>query len=64
MRPRKRQLREWLTAYALLAPSFAGLAVFVLWPMVYSGYLSLTDWDFLEEPRFIGLQNYEKLLAT
>lgn len=60
--PNRRRLREWLTAYALLLPSFAGLAVFVLWPLIDSGYLSLTDWDFLEAPKFIGLKNYQKLL--
>jgi ABC-type sugar transport system permease subunit len=55
-------MREWLTAYALLLPSFAGLALFVLWPLVDSGYLSLTDWDFLEEPQFVGFKNYVKLV--
>ena len=61
--PTTRQLREWLTAYALLLPSFAGLALFVLWPLVDTGYLSLTNWDFLEEPQFVGLENYRKLLS-
>jgi ABC-type sugar transport system permease subunit len=60
--PNSRQLREWLTAYALLLPSFAGLALFVLWPLIDSGYLSLTNWDFLEEPQFVGLKNYQKML--
>ncbi|MBI5877696.1 MAG: sugar ABC transporter permease [Chloroflexi bacterium] len=60
--PNRRQLREWLTAYALLLPSFAGLALFVLWPLIDSGYLSLTDWDFFDEPKFIGLKNYQKML--
>jgi len=61
--PNSRQLREWLTAYALLLPSFAGLALFVLWPLIDTGYLSLTNWDFLEEPQFVGLENYRKLLS-
>jgi multiple sugar transport system permease protein len=61
--PNSRQLREWLTAYALLLPSFAGLALFVLWPLVDTGYLSLTNWDFLEEPQFVGLENYRKLIS-
>lgn len=61
--PTTRQLREWLTAYALLLPSFAGLALFVLWPLADTGYLSLTNWDFLEEPQFVGLENYRKLLS-
>lgn len=60
--PTRRHLREWLTAYALLLPSFAGLAIFVIWPLIYSGYLSLTDWDFLEPPKLIGLANYAKML--
>ena len=61
--PNSRRLREWLTAYALLLPSFAGLSLFVLWPLLDTGYLSLTNWDFLEAPQYVGLKNYEKLLA-
>jgi len=63
MSVRLRHLKEWFTAYTLLAPSFIGLATFIIWPMIYSGYLSFMKWDFLDEPRFAGLRNYEKLFS-
>lgn len=50
-----------LTPYLfLLIP----LAIYLLWvigPMFYTFYLSLTKWDGLTQPVFIGLRNYEKL---
>ncbi len=56
-------IREALTAYGFLAPSFIGLAVFTLYPLVYSGYLSLTKWDMLDpEKKFVGLRNYQRLI--
>lgn len=63
MRMRWKHVCEALTAYAFLLPSFLGLAVFTLYPLVYSGYLSLTRWDMLSpEKRFVGLRNYQRLL--
>jgi ABC-type sugar transport system permease subunit len=35
--------------------------VWVIGPMFYTFYLSLTDWNGLTTPAFIGFQNYEKL---
>ncbi len=35
--------------------------VWVIGPMLYTFYLSLTRWDGLTEPIFIGLRNYERL---
>jgi len=63
MRIRWKHVREALTAYAFLLPSFLGLAVFTLYPLVYSGYLSLTRWDMLSpEKRFVWFRNYQRLI--
>jgi ABC-type sugar transport system permease subunit len=38
--------------------------IYIIWvigPMFYTFYLSLTDWDGLTRPTFIGFENYEKL---
>lgn len=40
------------------------LALYILWvigPAFYTMYLSLTDWDGLSKPNFIGLENYRVL---
>jgi len=41
------------------------LAIYLLWvigPLFYSFYLSLTDWDGITNPTFIGFKNYQTLL--
>ncbi|GGG26997.1 carbohydrate ABC transporter permease [Paenibacillus abyssi] len=48
-------------AYLFLAPSLIGLAVFVLYPILYSFYLSFMKWDGLTPMSFIGLSNYKDL---
>jgi multiple sugar transport system permease protein len=46
----------------LLAPACALFAVFVVWPICDSVWLSLYDWDGVKPPRFVGLGNYAELL--
>jgi len=45
-----------------LAPWVVGFLVFTAGPMVASFVLSLTDYDVLTPPAFVGLANYEQLL--
>jgi len=56
------KLREPLTAYAFLFPSLIGLAVFIIYPLINSFYLSFQRWDLLSDMQFIGLRNYQRLL--
>lgn len=37
------------------------MLVFTAWPILYSGYLSLTDYDVINDPNFIGFGNYAQL---
>ena len=46
-----------------IAPWVVGLLIFTLWPVGYSAYLSLTDYDVLNDPSFVGLDNYRQLLS-
>ena len=48
--------------YILVSPWIVGFLAFVLGPMVYSAYLSLTQWNLLSPPLFIGLGNYGQLM--
>lgn len=59
----KRRLRRRETRAALLfiSPWIIGFFVFTAWPIIYSGYLSLTDYDVINDPSFVGLANYERL---
>lgn len=56
------QRRETLAALAFIAPWFVGFLVFTAGPMIASLGLSLTDYNVLHAPNYVGLQNYEELL--
>lgn len=56
-----RKRRFSLVPYLFL---IAPLALFLMWvigPMFYSFYLSLTNWDGVSPPQFVGLRNYVRL---
>jgi multiple sugar transport system permease protein len=55
--------REALIFYLLVSPWLVGLLIFVLGPMIASLFISLTRWDLLSPAKFIGLQNYERILT-
>ncbi|MEK3889420.1 sugar ABC transporter permease [Bacillus sp. FSL K6-3431] len=39
-----------------------GFLLVMLFPLVYSIYMSLTDWQLLGDPNFIGTANYQQLI--
>lgn len=53
--------REAVTGYLFVAPSLLGFLLFVLGPLVAAAVLSLTRYDVLTPPRFVGLDNYRRL---
>jgi len=62
LRPRLR-LQEALAAYVFLAPAALIFAAFIIFPVLFSFYLSLTRWNLLEPRKaFVGLENYLTLL--
>ena len=54
------QTREAIWGYIFLLPWLIGLIVFFLGPILASAYFSLTEYDVLSAPRWVGLQNYEQ----
>lgn len=59
--PQRVRLNLW--AYAFLLPILALLVGFKLVPMLAALVLSLTSYDLLTPPRFVGLANYGTLLT-
>lgn len=53
-------MMEQLGAYGFVLPAFLFIFAFMLYPMVYTFYLSFTKFDFVYDtrPAFIGLRNY------
>lgn len=56
---RKRQVRH---AYILVSPALAFVTVFVLVPLGFVVYISLTNWPLIGPYHLIGLSNYRELL--
>ena len=54
--------RRALYGYLCIAPWVIGVIVFTAYHIVASAYYSMTDYSILEPPRWIGLQNYERLI--
>ncbi|MCJ8009354.1 carbohydrate ABC transporter permease [Lederbergia wuyishanensis] len=44
--------------YLFIAPFFIIFCIFGLYPILYSLYLSFTNWDGLNDPAFVGFANY------
>ena len=49
-------------AWLFISPWVIGLCVFTIYPLFYTGYLSLTDYDVINDPNFVGLANYRALV--
>jgi len=50
-------------AYVYLVPAAVLVLIFMVAPVVQSGYFSLLDWDGLAPSKFVGLANYRNLLT-
>ncbi len=52
---------EALEGFLFLSPNLFGFLIFFAFPLVFSLYISLTDWDAFGNSNFIGLANYFKI---
>jgi ABC-type sugar transport system permease subunit len=58
------RLGRRLTPYLFISPFFIGYAIFFLYPVIWAFYLSLFQQVGIgSAPKFIGVQNYAKLLS-
>jgi len=55
---RSRRRRERLRNLAFLSPWLLGTGLFFVYPLVTTGYLSLTHYDGFTTPTWVGLDNY------
>jgi len=58
-----RKHRDYFWAYSFIAPTVIGLMLFLIGPIIFSFYISLTSWDNLNPPVFIGLANYIRMFS-
>lgn len=64
-RKRRKNRHTGSTAVLFSLPALIPLFFFWVWPMVYSLYLSFTDWDFISPKyNYVGAANYTDLLKS
>ncbi|MGP3776953.1 carbohydrate ABC transporter permease [Streptomyces sp. SDT5-1] len=61
-RVRRVREKQW-PAYVFLSPWMIGALVLTLAPMAVSLYLSFTDYNLFDPPKWIGLRNYTDMLT-
>ena len=55
------RVRKNLTILSFLAPALIGIAVFFIYPLISAVYFSLTKFDLLSVPQWVGLANYKRM---
>ena len=55
---KRRTLVDNLTSYAFLVPWLLGFFALTVYPMIYSLYLSFTQYSITAPPTWVGLRNY------
>lgn len=56
--------REAVEGYISLTPWIIGFLVFTVIPLGASVYLSFTQWDIIQAPKWIGLDNYVRMFTA
>ena len=54
---------EEYSAFLLIIPAILGMLFFIIIPIFFSFFVSLTDWNLLSKPIFVGVDNYIELLS-
>lgn len=57
-----RELWKARIAYLFMAPAFLLMLVFIAYPLVRSLWISLYDWNGITAAKFVGLENFRRLL--
>jgi multiple sugar transport system permease protein len=53
--------QEAIYGFLFIAPAVLGFLIWIAGPMLFSAWLSLTEWDLLSPPEFVGLSNYQAM---
>lgn len=55
---------ETVSGFMFLAPNLLGFLLFFAGPLLFSFYVSLTDWDAFGTKTWVGLANYAKIFSV
>ncbi|HMM00048.1 MAG TPA: sugar ABC transporter permease [Bacilli bacterium] len=59
----KREKKENRVGWILIAPQVLGFVLFVVFPLVFSLYLCFAQWNFIDFPTFVGLDNVKAIFS-
>ncbi|GIK75945.1 MAG: ABC transporter permease [Chloroflexota bacterium] len=59
----KTERRNQILGLLFISPWLIGFLLFALFPLLASLYYSMTNYDFIRDPQFIGLTNYVRLFT-
>jgi multiple sugar transport system permease protein len=60
---RRQVVRRHIAGWLFASPWIVGFVLWTLGPMLASLALSFTEWDLISQPQWVGLRNYQELLA-
>jgi multiple sugar transport system permease protein len=63
-RRRRSSHRRARAGRMFVAPNLAAVAVFMLFPLGFSLYMSFQNWDLFTPPKFVGLANFHTLFTA
>lgn len=56
--------RDLKAALAFMAPAICGFSIFVVYPLISAAYLSLTRYNGITPPKFVGLKNFIRMFTA
>ena len=59
-----RQRHEERVAWLFITPVILGILIFQVYPTIFSLYASMTTWNLITPPRWVGFDNYVDLFTT
>lgn len=60
---RRNRRQANITGYLFISPWLIGFLLLTAWPMIYSLYLSFTNYSLFNDPTFVGTKNYVRMLT-
>ncbi|WP_314061639.1 sugar ABC transporter permease [uncultured Vagococcus sp.] len=58
----KSKINKRLMPWLFVAPHLLIFVIFFLIPVVFGIYISMTDWDLVNAPTFVGFKNFQEIL--
>jgi len=55
--------KQRLWGFSFVLPAFIFFAIFAFYPMISAFFISFTDYNLMNDPKYVGLENYARMLS-